>query len=78
MRTEIRVPVRGARHRTRLLHLEIAHASFAGRRGEFTLILRLGPKARKLLRRRHHRLHVTLTLSLTGLSARKVDATLTG
>jgi polyvinyl alcohol dehydrogenase (cytochrome) len=78
MRTAVRIPVRGAHHRTRLVHLEIAHASFAGRRGQFTLVLHLGSKARKLLRRGHHRLKVTLTLSLTGISARKVDATLTG
>jgi polyvinyl alcohol dehydrogenase (cytochrome) len=78
MRADIRVLVRAKSSRTRLLHVQIARGSFAGRRGTFVLVLHLGRSARTMLRRHHHRLHVTLTLALTHVSSRKVDATLRG
>jgi outer membrane protein assembly factor BamB len=77
MRALVRVRVRSA-HPRRLVHLVLARATFAARRGQFSLAMHLNRTARKLLRRHHHRLGVTLTLTLAGVSTRKVDATLTG
>jgi outer membrane protein assembly factor BamB len=60
------------------VRLGIGHAGFAGRRGTFTLTLRLNRPGRALLRTHRHRLRVSVTLALTGAATHTVGSTLRG
>ncbi len=67
------------RHRHRgIVYVTISRASFAPHHGQFSLTVRLSRSGRALLRRHRGRLHITVTIALTKLSTRKVDALLTG
>jgi hypothetical protein len=62
----------------RTIRITIARRAFLGRRGNFTLALRLNRIGRALLRRHHHRLRVAVTLALSGASTRSTGAILRG
>jgi hypothetical protein len=75
----VTVHVGHGRHRHRyVVRVALAHASFAPRRGQFLLTLHLGKRARALLRRHHHKLHVAVTVGLPRISAHTVGASLSG
>ncbi|HUE29068.1 MAG TPA: hypothetical protein VMP89_19995, partial [Solirubrobacteraceae bacterium] len=60
------------------VRITIGHAAFAGRRGAFTVALRLNRIGRALLRKHHHRLRVGVTLALSGGATRTAAAVLRG
>jgi outer membrane protein assembly factor BamB len=63
---------------TRLVHVQIAHGRFHARSDRFVVVVHLDEHALAMLRRHHGRLHVTVTLELSHVSLRKVDALLFG
>ncbi len=67
----------GDRH-TRVLRLTLAHMSFGVHRGQFTVTLRLGRRARALLRAHRDGLKVAVTISLPSISTHRVAALLKG
>src|SRR6185437_11384160 len=75
--------LRAGRHRrvhghARTVRIPIGHVTFAGRRGTFTVALRLNRTGRGLLRRHHHRLRVSVVLALSGGATHSAGAVLRG
>jgi outer membrane protein assembly factor BamB len=67
------------RHRRRVIvRVAMAHTTFGVHHGQFALTLRLGKKARALLRRHRGKLHVSVTIALPKVSTRRVGASLSG
>jgi len=62
----------------RTVRIPIGHVTFAGRRGTFTVALRLNRTGRGLLRRHHHRLRVSVVLALSGGATHSAGAVLRG
>ncbi len=62
----------------RTVRVTIGRAAFAGRRGTFTIAIRLNRIGLPLLRRHHHRLRLSVTLALSGAGMRTATAVLRG
>jgi outer membrane protein assembly factor BamB len=72
-------PLRPSPHaRHAEIHVLLGRASFAARRGTFTLAVRIDRLGRTMLSHHRRGLRVTLTLGLADGAARKVDAALHG
>ena len=69
---------RGSHRRRVIVRVAMARATFGVHRGQFALTLRLGKKARTLLRRHHGKLNVSVTIALPKVSTHSVAASLSG
>jgi polyvinyl alcohol dehydrogenase (cytochrome) len=69
---------RGRHRHRRLVHVPLTGMRFGSHHGQFAVELHLGRAALAMLRRHHRLLHVTLTIAVSGLATRKVDAVLVG
>jgi outer membrane protein assembly factor BamB len=67
------------RHRRRVVvRVAMVHTTFGVHHGQFAVTLRLGRKARALLRRHHGKLRVSVTIALPKVSTHRVAASLSG